>query len=144
MQENVAEEKSLQERLMEAKNNIELGRLGEELASRYLLAHNYEIINRNWRCDYGEADIIAKEDDGTVCFIEVKTRRGEAAGLPEEAITKEKRKKYEQIALNYMFKNKLDDMTPIRFDSIAVCVMEGVTRALLRHNKSAFSGGFNR
>ncbi len=134
------EEKQLKELLMETKNNIELGRLGEELASRYLIAHDFEIMERNWRCDSGEADIIAKEDDGTVCFIEVKTRRGEQAGLPEEAITKQKRRKYEHIALSYMAKNKLNDMTPIRFDSIAICIMEGISRALLRHSKAAFSG----
>ncbi len=138
------EEKTFEERLMEAKSNIELSRLGQELAARYLLAHDYEVIERSWSCDYGEADIIAKDEDGMLCFIDVETRKGQDAGLPEEAATEKKKKMFEQIALNYMFNNKLDDMTQVRFDSIAICVMDGVSRALLRHNKAAFHRGLSR
>ena len=135
------ENQTLEEKLQNAKDNIELGALGEELAARYLELKGLKILNRNWKCDFGEADIIAKDEGDTVCFIEVKTRRGVEAGLPEEAITQKKRSRYERIALCYMMENRLDDMTPIRFDSVAICVVYGVSRALLRHHKNFFSAG---
>ena len=49
-----------------------------------LAAHGYRILGSNWRCVYGELDVIA-EDAGELVFVEVKTRRGQAMGLPEEA-----------------------------------------------------------
>ena len=140
---NTSEEKTLEERLMEAKSNIELSRLGQELAARYLLAHDYEIIERSWSCDYGEADIIAKDEDGTLCFIDVETRKGEDAGFSEKATTKKKKKMFEQIALNYVFNNEFDSMTQIRFDSIEICVLDGVNRAVLRHNIAKFHNTFS-
>ena len=76
-----------------------LGKRGEEAAVRYLEAKGYEILKRNWYCRFGEADIIARDIDGTICFIEVKTRRSIEAGIPEESITRDKRRRYERIAL---------------------------------------------
>ena len=54
-------------------HNKRLGRLGEDVAARYLVSRGYEIIARNWTCQAGEADIIARDDDILV-FAEVKTR----------------------------------------------------------------------
>lgn len=132
-------DETLEERLNKAKTSTELGKLGEDLAVRYLTAQGFCILDRNWRCKYGEADVVAEDEDGTICFIEVKTRHGEEAGLPEEAVTREKRKKYEKIALLYMIDKDLDDMVPVRFDAIAICIVNSAPRALLRHHKSAFS-----
>ncbi len=67
-----------------------LGRLGEALVAERLLAEGYEIAARNWRCAYGELDIIAKRD-GVWVFVEVRTRRGRAFGTPEESLTAAKR-----------------------------------------------------
>ncbi len=67
-----------------------LGGSGERLAASWLEARGYRILGCNWRCAYGELDVIA-EDEGELVFVEVKTRRGEAMGLPEEAITPSKR-----------------------------------------------------
>lgn len=80
----------------------ELGRKGEEAAVRYLKSRGYAIVKRNWFCRFGEADIIARDPEGTLCFIEVKTRQSVEAGLPEEAITRSKQSRYERIALCYM------------------------------------------
>lgn len=116
----------------------ELGRKGEEAACRYLEAKGYEILERNWYCHFGEADIIARDPDGTFCFIEVKTRRSVEAGIPEEAITRDKRRRYERIALCYMMVcDDWDDNDPVRFDAIGICATGG-HRALLRHHKSCF------
>lgn len=120
-------------------SRMELGRKGEEAAVRYLEAKGFEIIKRNWFCRFGEADIIARDLDGAICFIEVKTRRSIEAGMPEEAITAEKRKRYERIALCWMMaSDEWDDNDEIRFDAICICVT-GPHRALLRHHRGCFN-----
>lgn len=120
-------------------SKAELGRRGEDAAVRYLVNNGFEILERNWTCPYGEADIIARDTDGTVCFIEVKTRLSVAAGFPEEAITAEKQQRYERIALSYMMGYQWDDGTSVRFDAIGLCVKEGGTRAMLRHHRGCFN-----
>ncbi len=67
-----------------------LGRQGEALAARHLQACGYAILARNARTPYGEIDLVARQGD-VVVFVEVKTRRSDAFGLPEEAITARKR-----------------------------------------------------
>lgn len=120
----------------------ELGRKGEEAAVRYLKSRGYTIIKRNWFCRFGEADIIARDPEGTLCFIEVKTRQSVEAGLPEEAITRSKQSRYERIALCYMMvADDWDDNDSVRFDAIAICVT-APHRAMLRHHKGCFNECF--
>lgn len=119
----------------------ELGRRGEEAAVRYLEKMGYTILERNWFCKFGEADIIAQDLEGTICFIEVKTRQSVEAGFPEEAITQAKQSRYEKIALCYMTTDDWDDATPVRFDAIGICVT-APHKAMLRHHKGCFNGGF--
>ena len=115
--------------------NIELGKKGEEAAAKLLERKGYEILERNWTCPAGEADIIAMEDD-TIVFIEVKTRQGLDKGLPEEAVTPKKRARYEKIAGWYLSQGTPCDAC-VRFDVISVLVLEG-NRALVRHLINAF------
>lgn len=118
----------------------ELGKKGEDAAVRYLRMRGYTIVKRNWFCRFGEADIIARDPEGTLCFIEVKTRQSVEAGLPEEAVTAEKQRRYERIALCYMMAtDDWDDDDCIRFDAIGICVT-APHRALLRHHKGCFNG----
>lgn len=120
----------------------ELGRKGEEAAVRYLKSRGYAIVKRNWFCRFGEADIIARDPEGTLCFIEVKTRQSVEAGLPEEAITRSKQSRYERIALCYMMvTDDWDDNDSVRFDAIAICVT-APHRAMLRHHKGCFNECF--
>jgi putative endonuclease len=115
-----------------------LGRRGEDAAAAYLERQGIEIIDRNWRCRYGEVDIVAW-DEGELVFVEVKTRQGIEQGLPEDAITHEKRSRYERIAACYLSDHVFEDCC-VRFDVIALLVTDG-RRALLRHHRSAFSHG---
>ena len=115
---------------------------GEEAAVRYLKSRGYAIVKRNWFCRFGEADIIARDPEGTLCFIEVKTRQSVEAGLPEEAITRSKQSRYERIALCYMMvTDDWDDNDSVRFDAIAICVT-APHRAMLRHHKGCFNECF--
>ena len=118
------------------RDSKELGKLGEAIAARFLEQRGYEIIERNWTCAFGEADIIARDDDCLV-FVEVKTRRGIKAGLPEDAVTREKRRRYEGIALSYLNEYQ-DSSCNVRFDVIAMALIGG-NRAFLRHHANAFT-----
>jgi putative endonuclease len=94
------------------------GRWGETLARLKLLISGYNIIETNYRTKGGEIDIIAK-DHGELIFIEVKTKRSEDYGTPEEAVDYRKREKLSQLATAYIAEKELFDM-PARFDVVAV------------------------
>ena len=122
----------------DTKRHMQLGKDGEELACTYLADNNAQIIERNWSCKAGEADIIAREGED-LAFIEVKTRSSVHAGFPEDAVTRRKRIKYEKIALLYLASHS-QPTTRVRFDVIAV-VMTGDNEALLCHHRDAFCMG---
>lgn len=118
----------------------ELGRFGEALAFDYLVDKGWEILETNWVCKAGEADIIALDDDDNIVFIEVKTRRAKMQDLPELAVDCAKRKKYEKIAHHYLLKEiKTFDEEDIgvRFDIIAIYVANR-NEGHLRHVFNAY------
>ena len=67
----------------------EVGRHGERVAERLLIEAGWEVLERNWRCELGELDIVARDGEELVA-VEVKTRRSAAYGSPQEAVTREK------------------------------------------------------
>lgn len=69
--------------------HLKTGRHGEELAVNWLVQQGYSIRHRNWKYSYYELDIVA-EKDGMLHFVEVKTRRNNRYGHPEEGVTKKK------------------------------------------------------
>lgn len=75
----------------------ELGRRGERLVERHLLARGYRLIERNWRCRHGEIDLVMRDGDSVV-FVEVKTRTSTAYGHPFEAITPAKLSRMRRLA----------------------------------------------
>lgn len=122
----------------EQAHNLDLGRRGEDAAAKFLERHGYEIVARNWTCSAGEADIIARDGDALV-FVEVKTRSNTEKGLPEEAITPAKRKRYEKIAVSFLKGFDLDeaDDVQVRFDVVSILVVSS-DRAFVRHHINAF------
>lgn len=97
--------------------NLELGKEGEELAAGYLTKLGYQIRERNWRFGKDEIDIIA-EDSGFLVIVEVKSRRSNYFGEPEENVTREKQKFLIRAANAYIEKNDIDLET--RFDIVSV------------------------
>lgn len=95
-----------------------LGREGEDRAARYLSKQGYRVIERNYSTRNGEIDLIAIEN-GTVVFVEVKTRTSDAYGAPELAVNPQKQKKMIKAALSYIKYKKLHQV-PCRFDVIAI------------------------
>jgi putative endonuclease len=70
---------------------IQLGAMGEALAVDHLTKMGLRIVTRNWRCRYGELDVIAvDESTRTLVFVEVKTRTGDGFGGLEHAVTPRK------------------------------------------------------
>lgn len=121
----------------QGKRNKALGRRGEDAAAHFLERRGYDIVARNWTCYAGEADIIARDDDAVV-FVEVKTRRNCDKGMPSEAVTPEKRERYERIALEYLAHCDIVDV-PIRFDIVSIVII-APDRAVVRHHINAFGG----
>ncbi len=95
-----------------------LGRKGEALTCKYLKRRGYRILERNYKTPFGEADIVAMSKDGYTCFVEVKTRESDAFGLPAEAVTREKQRKYRMMAKYWCTMLKRE--VPIRFDVASV------------------------
>ncbi len=101
-----------------SRRNLELGKCGENLALDFLQRRGYRIIKTNYKSKLGEVDVIARQKD-TICFIEVKTRASQTAGLPVESITRQKRHQITKAALCFLKENKLWDR-PARFDVVSV------------------------
>ena len=95
-----------------------LGRQGEDIAAAYLGKQGYLILARNWRCPAGELDIVAREG-GALVFVEVRTRRGDRFGTPEESITPTKQAKLVEVAQTYLQEHGLADEN-WRIDVVAV------------------------
>ena len=80
-------------------NRAEIGALGEQLAVDYLCGQGLRVLARNWRCRYGELDVIAADDTtNTVVFVEVKTRTSDRFGGVEEAVTPAKVRRLRRLA----------------------------------------------
>lgn len=119
-------------------HNREVGACGERAAALYLERQDYCILERNWRCKAGEADIIALDGDCLV-LCEVKTRMNLECGMPEEAVDARKRDRYERIAAWYL-KDWTGGDTQVRFDVVSVMVL-AEDRALIRHHVNAWGAG---
>jgi putative endonuclease len=113
-----------------------LGRFGEDLAVRHLVAAGAEILDRNWRCRDGELDVVAREGDALV-FCEVKTRRAVGFGHPVEAVTPDKQRRLRVLAQRWLAAH--DEHAPdLRFDVVGV-LMRPSRPALITHLRGAFS-----
>lgn len=94
------------------------GRHGEWLASEALTQRGIEIVERNWRCSRGELDIVAR-DGACWVFVEVKTRHGRHAGLPEDGLTDSKAERLVELAQTYLGEHDLHDVD-WRIDLVAI------------------------
>jgi putative endonuclease len=93
-----------------------LGKSGEKKAASYLKKKGYQILHMNYRCRFGEIDIIAKQGD-TVVFVEVKTRSSDKYGLGYESVTASKQEKLLKTTQFFFAEN---GESPARFDVISI------------------------
>jgi putative endonuclease len=98
----------------------ELGALGEQVATDHLTGLGLKILTRNWRCRYGELDVIAADPaTNTVVFVEVKTRTGDGFGGLAHAVTGQKVRRLRRLAALWLA-NQNGSWAGIRIDVIGV------------------------
>lgn len=107
-----------------------LGRWGEDLAVRYLRDQGLTVIERNWRCEHGEVDVVAR-DGGWVVVCEVKTRRSAGFGEPVEAVTFAKAMRLRRLAAAWMAAHDVR-AEGVRIDVVGILARPG-RPPLLRH-----------
>jgi putative endonuclease len=115
-----------------------LGRRGEELAARYLEGKGYKILGRNYRSSVGEVDIVA-EEEGSLVFVEVRTRSSDEYGLPEESITSAKAQRMIEVAESYI-QEEGESYLSWRIDVVAVELSPTMELVRLAHIKNAVTG----
>ena len=111
----------------------ELGKKGEQLAVYYLQENNYKIVERNYRFDKAEVDIIAKKKD-ILAIIEVKTRSSNYFGNPQDFVTPKKIKLMVSAMNEYILNKDLD--IELRFDIVAIT--KDKSSFDIQHFKDAF------
>lgn len=115
------------------------GREGEEIAAAYLRQAGYRLLERNYRCRFGEIDIVA-EEGRTIVFVEVKCRRTGTFGDPQLAVGLAKQKRLSLAALHYLGARHLTNRCA-RFDVVAVKLLAGESRVeLIRNAFELFPG----
>ncbi|MBU6163426.1 MAG: YraN family protein [Actinomycetales bacterium] len=98
-----------------------LGENGEQFVADYLTKIGYQIMSRNWRVREGELDIVARDQNGLIIFVEVKTRTSIAFGDPLESIDRKKLFRIQKLALAWLATN-LRLGNPYRIDSAGVII----------------------
>ncbi len=113
----------------------ETGRRGEDLAASYLSRLGFEILERNYRCRWGEIDIICRRGNLMV-FVEVRSKSSELFGTPEESISRTKVSRIRKTALEYLREKMAGKQFKMRFDLIAITFRDG--QANVNHIEGAF------
>lgn len=118
-------------------NNSITGRFGEKIAVNYFENLGYKIIHKNYKCRFGEIDLIAagKEE---IIFIEVKTRKNLNYGYPFEAVTDSKLEKIRQTSQHFLLNNVCDYKNNycLRFDVISIMLSDELADAVLAEDEA--------
>lgn len=102
-----------------------LGALGEHQAAQYLESLGWDLLERNWRCQRGELDIVAFDPAAqAIVFVEVKTRSGLGFGAPLEAITRAKVARLRDLAW-YWLQSRRVSVPNVRLDGVGVLQLSG-------------------
>ena len=121
-------------------NTKHIGDRGESLAAQYLEEAGYRILDRNYRYERAEVDLVCYDPSGAsrgeIVFIEVKTRSGLEYGAPEEAVTDEKQTRIAHASEAYLYERRLEG-APARFDVVSIVLNQGRAPDIT-HFKNAF------
>lgn len=110
--------------------NDSYGKLGEDIAEKYLIQKEYYILARNYHTRFGEIDIIAS-DGSCIVFVEVKTRTQNQFGTPLEAITSGKLSKIIKTSQFYLSQRNLHGK-PYRYDAIEI-ILNSQNKPIINH-----------
>ncbi len=106
--------------MAKSKQHIETGKMGEELATSYIIKNGFLMIERNWRYKHSEVDIIASKEK-TLHFFEVKTRIGQQLTLPETSVTSKKMNKLKEAAAEYLYQHP--EWKYLQFNILAITLL---------------------
>jgi putative endonuclease len=106
-----------------ARQRSTLGAYGEAIAARHLVGQGMVLLDRNWRCDLGEIDLVLRHGR-TLVVCEVKTRSSLAYGSPLEAVTERKAARLRRLAARWLAAHELRP-AEIRIDLVGVLVRAG-------------------
>lgn len=115
-------------------SNQNIGKYGEDRAAEFLARLGYQLIERNWRGNNGEIDIVARDRDCLV-FAEVKTRTRTGFGHPFEAITEKKLQTMRRLVGEWCLSKQLSG-SKVRLDALSVLVVDG--KVQIEHLKQVF------
>lgn len=111
------------------------GDRGEAETARYLRKRGYTLLASQWRCRFGELDLVAWDRRGIICFVEVKLRSEGSIGLPREFVDGRKRERLRSAAAAYLSTYDID--APARFD-VAEVYAEKDGRLRVEYLENAF------
>lgn len=113
-----------------------LGQWGQKQCEKFFNAKGCKTLTRNFSCKTGEIDLIMTSADGTVIFVEVKTRKKEDYADAESSITSAKKMRMTKAANLFIKEYKLENF-PLRFD-IAIVIPDEKGKTEIRHYENAF------
>ena len=114
----------------------DIGDRGEDLAASFLDEAGYRILNRNYRFERNEVDLVCRDpEEAEVVFVEVKTRTGRGYGPPEASVTDEKQASLIGVARAYLHEHDLEGK-PARFDVVGI-LLSG-EEPQIEHHRNAF------
>lgn len=114
---------------------VEVGKMGEERAAVFLESQGFTVLDRNYRFLRNEIDIVVSTDHEIV-FVEVKSRRSRSFGLPEESITRQKKRNLIKVAEAWLHERRLTGAR-VRFDVVTV-MNPGTDQEKIEHFPAAF------
>lgn len=113
-----------------------LGRWGEKRSEKFLKRKGLKTLTRNFSCKTGEIDLVMVDSDGSIVFVEVKTRTDEEFAEVEDSITSAKKARLKRAARYFLASNDIQDR-PCRFDIVTI-VLGQTGRPQIRHYENAF------
>ena len=113
-----------------------LGRWGEKRCEKFLNTKGLKTLTRNFSCKTGELDLVMVDTNGTVVFVEVRTKAGSDFATPEDSITKPKKTRLLRTARYFLTTNNIQDR-PFRFDIVTI-VLEESGKPKINYYKNAF------
>ena len=113
-----------------------LGQWGEKRCEKHLKKQGLKTLTRNYTCKTGELDLVMADADGTVVFVEVKTRKDEVFAPAEDVITESKKRKLCRTAKYFLRVQKIENR-PCRFDIVTV-TLDANNQEIIKHYPNAF------
>lgn len=117
-------------------DKAKLGRWGEKRSEKFLKRAGFKTLTRNFSCKAGEIDLVMVDSDGSIVFVEVKSRADESFAPAEAVITSSKKHKLIKTARYFLSTNNIKDR-PYRFD-VVIIVLDEKGKEQIRHYRNAF------